>query len=355
MIIQEALLNILPYVADPEDTAAAAAKGMRFGDVYRQLSARVDGLPTRRSVRRIMDAMSDYIDHVGNTNAARWFKVRDTVMLGCQWRMNVNTAIALTTLERMATHHLPGAVFAGLAPRFAEARATLELNGSEHAQKGKTWDAKIMRIASARPLIPPPIDDAIYNSVTDALMRDRLIDLRYEPKKPDGKVSTYPKLSPLGLLDDASVFYLVAQSKDGTRLFRLDRMNAVKVRDDSSAAIPGFDLKAFVASSGLAGFKSEPEVVLKLRVHAREGQYGRTVAEHALTQFSLHESQRIVEWAEDGKSFVVTATVRPSVSLRNFLHSQSDTIEVLAPASMRAEFAERVRLMAERYAQQHND
>ena len=35
MIIQEALLNILPYVADPEDTAAAAAKGMRFGDVYR--------------------------------------------------------------------------------------------------------------------------------------------------------------------------------------------------------------------------------------------------------------------------------------------------------------------------------
>jgi hypothetical protein len=31
------------------------------------------------------------------------------------------------------------------------------------------------------------------------------------------------------------------------------------------------------------------------------------------------------------------------VSLRNFLHSQSDTIEVLVPARMRAEFAERAR------------
>jgi hypothetical protein len=97
--------------------------------------ARVDGLPTRRSVRRLMDAMPDYIDHVGNTNAARWFKVRDTVMLGCQWRMNVNTAIALTTLERMATHHLPGAVFAGLAPRFADARATLDVGREDHADR----------------------------------------------------------------------------------------------------------------------------------------------------------------------------------------------------------------------------
>ncbi|MFX1803088.1 WYL domain-containing protein [Paraburkholderia sp. A1RO-5] len=351
MIIQEALLNILPYVANPDDTADAAAKGMRLGDVYSQLSARVDGLPTRRSVRRIMDRMSDYIDHVGNTNAARWFKVRDTVMLGGQWRMNVNDAIALTTLERMAMHHLPGAVFAGLAPRFAEARATLEMNGSEHAQKGKTWDGKIIRIASARPFIPPPIDDEIYNSVTGALMRDRQIELRYVPNKPDAQVKTYSDQSPLGLLDDDGAFYLVARSKDVTRLFRLDRMKAVKVLDASVSPMPGFDLKAFIASRGGAGFFPEPEVELKLRVHAREGRYARSAAQHALTQFSLHEDQRIVEWAADKKSFVVTATVQRSVSLRNFLHSQSDTIEVLAPASMRAEFAERVRRMAERYAQ----
>ena len=355
MSIQEALLNILPYVANPEDTSDAAAKGMRFGDVYTQLSARVDGLPTRRSVRRIMGAMSGYIDHVGSTNAARWFKVRDTVMLGGQWRMNVNTAIALTTLERMASHHLPGAVFAGLAPRFAEARATLELDGSEHAQKGKTWDAKVVRIASARPLIPPPIDEGIYNSVTDALMRDRQIELRYAPNEANVQVKSYPKLSPLGLLDDDGVFYLVAaKSGSATRLFRLDRMKTVKVLDVSTSPMPSFDFKAFVASGG-AGFVPEPMVELKLRVYAREGEYPRPAAQHVLTHSSLNESQRIVEWADDGKSFVVTATVRPSVSLRNFLHSQSDTIEVLAPASMRAEFAERVRRMAERYAQRQRD
>lgn len=355
MTIKETLLGILPYVADPENVADATAKGMRFGEVYRQLRARVDGVPSERSVRRILGSMPDYVDHVGNTNAARWFKVQDRTALDGGVRMNVNTAIALTTLERMATYHLPGAVFSELAPRFAEARATLDLNGSEHARKGRTWQAKILRITSARPLAPPPIDDAVYRSVTDALMRDRQIHLRYKPQKADEKIASYRELSPLGLLDDAGVFYLVAASPNGTRLFRLDRIKAVQVRDQSSVSIPGFNLKTFVESSGLAGFKPEPPVELKLRVHTREGPYGFPAAQHALTQSRLDKSQRIVEWANDGKSFVVTATVQPSVSLRNFLHSQSDTIEVLAPASMREEFAARVRRMAERYAQRYEE
>jgi hypothetical protein len=68
-----------------------------------------------------------------------------------------------------------------------------------------------------------------------------------------------------------------------------------------------------------------------------------------LTSFKLHANQQI-KWDKGKRTFVLTATVRPSVSLRNFLHSQSDTIEVLAPASMRAEFAKRLRRMADLYA-----
>jgi predicted DNA-binding transcriptional regulator YafY len=353
--IPEALLNILPYIADPENTEDAAAKGLRFSDLYEQLRARVVELPTPRSVRRIMAGMSDYVDHVGHTNAARWFKVRDTAMLGDQWRMNVDTAIALITLQRMATHQLPGAVFTMLAPRFAEARATLDLNVSEQAKKGKSWGAKIMMASSAQPLILPQIDDEIYNRVTDALMRDKQIDILYEPNKPETQIADYRKQSPLGLIEDQGIYYLVAQSSVETRMFRLDQIKGVKMRDDSVATTPGFDLNTFVKQRGLAEFKPEPEVELKLRVHARDGQYRRTAAQHALTQFKLNESQRIVEWAEDKRSFVLTATVRSSVSLRNFLHSQSNTIEVLAPASIRDEFAERIWRMAERYAPQTKD
>lgn len=355
MTIKEALLTILPYVADPENIAAAAAKGLRFGDLYEQLRGRVEALPTRRSVRRTLAGMSDYVDHVGHTNAARWFKVRNTQMLSEDRRMQVDTAIALTTLQRMAAHYLPGAVFAGLAPRFDEARATLDLNISEQAQKGKSWDGKVLRIASAKPLIPPPIDQTIYNSVTDALLRDKQIDVCYEPNKPDAEIREYQRQSPLGLLEDDGVYYLVARSTDQIRTLRLDRMRDVKVRDDSVQPAPDFDLRKFIAESGLAGFKPEPEVKLKLRVHTREGRYARTATQHALTHFRLSENQRIVQWSEDRSSFVLTATVRPSVSLRNFLHSQSDTIEVLAPASMRKEFGERARLTAQRYGQEHRD
>ncbi len=351
MIIQEALLAILPYVEDPENTADAASRGMRHGDVYRHLSARLDDLPTRRSVRRVMNAMPDYVGHVGNTNAARWFKVRDTVTLSNDWRMNVDTAIALLALERIAGRQLPGAIMEALAPRFAQARATLDMNGSEHARKGKTWNAKIARIASARPLLLPAIDPDIYRRVTDALMRDRKIHLCYQPLKPGAKPKNYANLSPFGLIDDAGIFYLVAESQNGTRLFRLDRMQSVKVRDEPSVAMPASDLDAFLASSGIAGFKPEPPVLLELRVHAREGRHERSAFEHALNQFRLDESQHVVEWAEDGESFVIAAQVRPSVSLRNYLFSQSDTVEVLSPPSMRADFAERVERMAQRYRQ----
>ncbi|MBN3808966.1 WYL domain-containing protein [Paraburkholderia sp. Ac-20347] len=355
MTIKEALLNILPYVADPDDMDLAAEKGLRFSEIYAQLRARVDDLPSERSVRRVMTRMSDYIDHVGHTNAARWFKVRNTNMLSSDSRMNVNTAIALTTLQRMAARQLPGAVYAGLAARFEEARATLDLDGSEAAQKGRSWDAKIMRIVGAQPLIAPPIEDEIYHSVTDALLRERQIDIRYQPNTLEARVADYGGLSPFGLLEGDGVFYLVAQTAGKMRMFRLDRMKSVKVRRDSVVPKPGFNLATYVKKQGIAEFRPEPEVELKLRIHAREGQYARTAAQHQLTQFKLSEDQQIVEWAEDKQSFVLTATIRPSVSLRNYLHGQSDTVEVLAPASMREEFAERIRRMAKRYAHKHRE
>ena len=131
-------------------------------------------------------------------------------------------------------------------------------------------------------------------------------------------------------------------------MLRLDRMKTVTVLEEAARTIPGFNLESYVRTSHLAEHMPEPEVELKLRVHPREGEYARTAAQHMLTSFKLHEKQKIT-WAKDRLSFVLTATVRPSVSLRNFLHSQSDTIEVLAPVNMRAEFAERARRMAQRY------
>ena len=349
MTIQNHLLAILPYVDDPEDKQRAAAIGLQFGDIYAQICARLNAQPPRRSVRRAMSKMPDYVDHVGHTHGARWFKVRNTVMLRSEERMHANTAIALCALQRVAAHQLPDVVFAELEHKFAQARATLDLSTDDLARQGRSWEAKFMKIEGTQPLIFPSIDPEIYRCVTDALLHDRKLDIRYEPNKPVPEIAEYRKLSPLGLLDLAGVLYLIVHAPDKTRMLRVDRMRAVTVLEQAAQPIRGFDLETYVRDSHLAEHMPEPEVELKLRVHPREGKHARTAAQHMLTSFKLHANQQI-KWDKGKRTFVLTATVRPSVSLRNFLHSQSDTIEVLAPASMRAEFAKRLRRMADRYA-----
>ncbi|KVF84596.1 hypothetical protein WJ22_07545 [Burkholderia vietnamiensis] len=349
MTIQNHLLAILPYVDDPEDKQRAAAIGLPFGDIYAQICARLNENPPQRSVRRAMSEMPDYVDHVGHTRGARWFKVRDTGMLRSEERMQTNTAIALRALRRVATYQLPDVVFAELEQKFAQAQATLDLGRDDRARQGKSWEAKFMKIDGTQPLVFPSIDPAIYRSITDALLRDRRLDIRYEPNKPVPEIAEYRKLSPLGLLDLTGLLYLIVHAPDKTRMLRVDRMRAATVREQAAQAIPGFNLEAYVRQSHLAEYMPEPEVELKLRIHPREGKYARTAAQHILTSIKLDANQQI-RWDGGRRTFVLTARVRPSVSLRNFLHSQSDTIEVLAPASMRAEFAKRLRRMADRYA-----
>ncbi|RBB32988.1 hypothetical protein DPV79_36700 [Burkholderia reimsis] len=120
-----------------------------------------------------MSKKPDYVEHVGHTQGARWFKVRDTVMLCSEERMYVNTAIALCALQRVAAHQLPDVVFAELEHKFAQARTTLDLSTDDLARQGGSWEAKSMKIESTQPLIFPSIGPEIHRCLTDALLHDR--------------------------------------------------------------------------------------------------------------------------------------------------------------------------------------
>jgi predicted DNA-binding transcriptional regulator YafY len=350
--LQERLLARLPYVDDTGEISPES--GVPFGDLYAFVSRHTDSPPSPRTVRRVLSNMSEYVGHTGHTRGARWFKVQDTVMLRSDRRMNANLAIALCALDRVAAQQLPAAVFAELASTFAQARATLALDrNNERAVKGRSWSKKVTRIAGTPPLVFPTLAPDVYRSVTDALLRERKLTFKYN--KPDGatKVArTYKNHSPLGLVDRAGVFYMITRepTKGEMRMFRVDRILEATVLTDAVAPPDGFDLDAYAKNT--MNFLHEPEVELKLRIHSGDGEHSRTAAGHMLNEFKLHDDQRI-EWDKDGNSFVLTATVAPSVMLRQFLHSQSDSIEVLAPASLRAEFAARARRMAERYARDH--
>jgi hypothetical protein len=352
MSLEEELLRILPFVENDENERLTAQKGMPFAEVRERLARRMRPLPSERKVRRALSSMSGIVAFVGNTKGARWYKTADIVTLPESESMNASLAIALSALERIARRQLPATVFAALEPKFKEAAATLSINvNNPLARHGRAWPAKIARIDGTQPVIFPLIDEDVYRSVTDALLRDRKLSFHY--RRASG-VKEYD-MSPQALVDRSGVFYVVmwASTRPKTRyIFRLDRMVDAMVVDEPAEHDPTFDLNTYINSEKTFNFLPEPDVELKLRVHSTGGAHPRPASEHMLNEFRLHEDQRIV-YAQDRESFVLTATVKPSVMLRQFLHGQSDSIEVLAPAALRDEFAARATMVAARYAEDY--
>ncbi|WP_167052839.1 WYL domain-containing protein [Burkholderia sp. Ax-1719] len=352
MELREVLLSALPFVDHAANASEKAEKGIRFSRIREIVNARMDEPPHERTIRRHLSDMTGYVDKVGGTRASRWFKTVDTDMLSTQDHLDTNLAIAVLSLDRSPYQSLPSAVMAGLEPAFKRARARLSLaHEGTLARAGVDWKGKIVRMDGTQPLIFPLIDADVYRQVSDALLHDRQLSFDYQ--KPEDETTgskRYEARSPLGIVNRAGVFYLVVNWPETgeKRLFRLDRIKRAQVLPHAAERDASFNLDAYVRTEQALHFFPEAEVQLKLRIHASSAPHERSAAQHMLNEFMLHTDQKI-KWASDRRSFELTATVKPSVMLRRFLHSQSDSIEVLEPASLREEFAARARLMAARY------
>ncbi|WP_433284846.1 helix-turn-helix transcriptional regulator [Micromonospora sp. CA-244673] len=172
--------------------------------------------------------------------------------------------------------------------------------------------------------------------LADALWRDHRIRIRYVR---DGRPVTR-EVDPLGLVLAAGDWYLVALRNGRRRTYRVSRMRAVELLDESAARPPGFDLAAAWAESRRA-LEDEPVAVeVTVRVAAA----------------ALPRLRRLVPVA--GKDRVpVTATGEIVLTVpfenlgwaRSALLGLGSAVEVLAPAELRTQVADELRAAAARY------
>lgn len=83
-------------------------------------------------------------------------------------------------------------------------------------------------------------------AVQDAVARDRQLAFSY--RKPDGE-PTARTVDPLGLVAKGSAWYLVANTSEGFRTFRVSRISGAVLLDTPAVRPPGFDLAAHWKSS----------------------------------------------------------------------------------------------------------
>ena len=203
-----------------------------------------------------------------------------------------------------------------------------------------SWSDRAAIIAQGLSLTPPTISTDVQESVYEALMKRRKVAVDYRSKHE--AESKRIVLNPLGIVVRTGIVYLVATSwkyRD-IRHYVLHRMSEPQLTDEPAETPQDFRLADHLGDDGPFAYPAScDKLELRALFHAGAGAH--------LTESRLAPDHRATQ-QEDGR-VLVKATVADTAELRWWLAGFGSLVEVLGPASLREEFREGTRRMAEIY------
>jgi predicted DNA-binding transcriptional regulator YafY len=252
--------------------------------------------------------------------------------------MEPSTALTFHILRHFTDRLLPKSVCDKLAPY--QTRAAEVLTALRESRFAK-WPGKIRYLPRGQALSPAKIDSLVLDRVYEALLCEKKLSVSYcaaHRSKAKDLV-----LHPLGLVIREPVVYLVAvaDGRPDPYVYLLHRMQKAEVIQELRSVPKDFDLDEFIASGALGVRLAEKPANLRLRL-LTDG------AEKFLSETPLSKDQ-IIETTKGGDK-VLRATVPDTLVLRSFLLGFEDSIEVLAPESLRKDIRDAVRRTAKLYA-----
>ena len=288
-----------------------------------------------RTIQRSLERLSRLFPITSDTRgrANYWYWLDEDALTQIP-AMNQSTAFALRLAAEYLKPIMPPSTLRLLDPYFRHAEKILK--GTELGR----WKDRAAIIAPGPPLTPPAIPSDVQEVVYAALMANRRFEVRYR-----GKHETEPKrivLNPLGIVVRRGISYLVATSwnYDDIRHYVLHRMSEPQPMDEAAKQVRGFRLSAYLTADGPFAYPANPgELELRALFQAGAGAH--------LTESRLGPDHRTTE-QEDGR-VLVEATVADTAELRWWLGGFGSLVEVLGPKSLREEFAEQARRLAETY------
>ncbi len=265
----------------------------------------------------------------------RWFCIKGVTDTSIG--MTPSSALAMQMLKEQSNYLLPQQVLENLNVFFAQAER--KLSGSQ-SNPLLRWPSRIANLAPGFQLHPPKLNNAILQTVEDALIHQRVLELDYQARPPR-QAKTY-QVNPLALVIRGSVYYLVATLTDiqEFRHFALHRTRQANIIEQASVNPPDFDLSDYIARGSLS-FPKQEMIVLKLKVNAIEGYH--------LLETPLSPDQTVSYPAGDLQHFIIEAQVNQTEELRWWLMSISDISEVISPISLRKEVAASLKKALQQY------
>lgn len=297
------------------------------GDIAERLADQ-DFPITKRTIERDLQALSVVfplvVDDRSKPYGWSWAKEAAAFDLPS---ITDSEALTLTLVEHHLRAIMPVSIMGQLQPYFQ--MAAQKLSSLPGRSPAKTWPDKVRVVQPTQALLPAPIDGSVQQTVYDALLRDRQLNVRY--RKHGAKDPINYTLHPLAIVQRGTVIYLICTlfRYSDPKMFALHRILSAEVLDTPVKRPKDFDIDQYIASGAL-GFGNGADIKLKAVFDADAAQH--------LLETPLSTDQVLTPM--DDTHTRITATVADTQQLFWWLLAFGDNVEVQAPASLRRAMAE---------------
>lgn len=177
--------------------------------------------------------------------------------------LDLPSALTLVLAEENLKGILPPVVLGQLSHQFADAHRLLddlEENGLSQ------WRKRVRAIPNGKALLPASIEASIWQCVTQALLENKAIEVRYLSRSREDYKTLI--LHPQGIVSRHSVTYIVAtvDKYSDLRQFALHRINQAAISQMAWHEVPGFDLDTYIADGAFGYRQSHDDVHLLANV-----------------------------------------------------------------------------------------
>lgn len=237
LLRQIALLQLIPRAPRRISTTTLQEK-------LRDWGFEIDIRSLQRDLNRLVE-LDFPIDRHDDERPYRW-SYKENAQFNLP-QHDTPTALTLHLVESHLRQLLPQGVVQQLAPQFRAAREHLDnLSRNQLAR----WPQRVRTIPNGQALIPAEVPAAVWAAVSEALVAQLQLRVRYRSRSRGGEHKTL-RLHPQSLVSRHAVSYLVAMADDydDLRQFALHRIEQADLLDDQTPArqCDDHDIDAYIA------------------------------------------------------------------------------------------------------------
>lgn len=224
-------------------------------------------------------------------------------------------SLLLMLAEQHLSSLLPAKLMKSMEGFFTQARS--QLGDKASSQREREWLQKVRVVSTSQPLLPPKIDPAVFDQVSNALYGNQWLEVDY--KNAAGKRTTV-RVMPLGLAQQGPRMYLVCRfdGYDNERSLALHRILSASASTLTFERPKDFDLKQY-DDDGRFGYGEGERIRLSFRIEKAAGQH--------LLESPLSADQQVVELDD---AYEIAATVVDSDMLEWWLRGFGEAVSEIS-------------------------